>query len=277
MMTSMALTIPAGVLLLFALYLIFYRFTPLNAKQSGFVISLLALAIYLPLALLFWPGADVLAMNITVFFMVAYLLGMLFSHRERLKKQDDPELQGKWFHWAPAIIVSFFVVILIVDAVFVTLSKEGLPGGLQDLILPERMQSNQVETRFPGVVHNNYHKKEAKYNQYLRQLDLLEQRGWQVHKGWLHKTPTANEVGVFQLVIKDAAGVPISGLEAGGLFMRAADSRQDKVFSMHETTTGIYQAELRLPDPGLWQVNINFTHAGEAFEIHASTNIPKAD
>ncbi len=276
-MTSLVLTIPAGVLLLFVLYLLFYRLTPLNAKQSGFVISLLALAIYLPVALLYWPGADVLAMNITVFFMAAYLLGMLFSHREKIKAQNDPEMRGKWFHWGPAIIVGFFAVILIVDAVFVTLSKEGLPGGLQDLIVPERMQAKQVETRFPGVMHNNYHKKEAKYNQYLRQLDMMKQRGWTVRKGWLGRAPAANESGVFQLVIEDDSGRAISGMIAGGRFMRASDSRHDIVFSMQEKMPGIYQSELRLPLPGLWNVNINFTHAEEDFEIHASTNIPTAD
>jgi nitrogen fixation protein FixH len=275
-MTSMAITIPAGVLLLLLLYMLFYRFTPLNAKQSGLVISLLAMAIYFPIALIYWPGADVLAMNITVFFMAAYLLGMLFSHREKIKMQDDPALHGKWFHWGPAIIVGFFAVILIVDAVFVTVSKEGLPGGLQDLLIPERMQSQQVETRFPGVMYNNYHKKEAKYNQYLHQLDLLKQRGWQVRKGWLQQTPIANEPGIFQLVIEDASGTAITDIVAGGRFMRASDSRHDIVFSMQEKTPGVYQSELRLPDPGLWHVNINFTHAGESFELHASTNILKA-
>jgi nitrogen fixation protein FixH len=275
-MTSMAITIPAGVLLLLFLYMLFYRFTPLNAKQSGFVISLLAMAIYFPVALIYWPGADVLAMNITVFFMAAYLMGMLFSHREKIKAQDDPELRGKWFHWGPAIIVGFFAVILIVDAIFVTVSKEGLPGGLQDLLIPERMQSKQVETRFPGVMHNNYHKKETKYNRYLRQLELMQQRGWQVHKGWLHKTPSVNETGIFQLVIKDASGTAISGMVAGGRFMRASDSRHDIVFSMQEKMPGVYQSELRLSEPGLWNVNINFTHAGEDFELHASTNILKA-
>jgi len=198
---------------------------------------------------------------------------MLFSHREKIKASNDPALKGKWFNWGPAIIVAFFALIMVVDAVFVTLSKEGLPKGLQELIIPDDMESQQVETRFPGVMYNNYHKKETKYNRYLQQLELMKQRGWKVRKGWLGKTPVANETGVFQLVIEDTSGVAISGMTVGGRFMRASDSRRDIVFSMQEKMPGIYQSELRLPDPGLWNVNINVTHADEDFEIHASTNI----
>lgn len=273
MMTSMAVTLPLGVLTLLLLYLLFYRFTPLNARQSGFVISLLALAIYFPIALLFWPGADVLALNVTVFFMVAYLLGMLFSHREKVRAETVPGASGKWFHWGPAIIVSFFVVILIVDAVFVTLSKEGLPGGLQALLVSDKQTSETANMRFPGVMHNNYQKKELKYNHYLRQLELIDARGWTVRKGWLGKAPVSNESGVFQLVVEDASGVPISGLIAGGRFLHASDGRKDIVFSMKESASGVYQVELALNGAGLWNVNINFEKDAEEFEIHASTNI----
>jgi len=273
MMTSMALTIPAGVLILFTLYLLFYRFTPLNARQSGFVISLLALAAYLPIALLYWPGADVLAMNVTVYFMVAYLLGMLFSHREKVKSESGSGVSRKWFHWGPAIIVSFFVVILIVDAVFVTLSKEGLPGGLQALLVPDKLPNEQASMRFPGVMHNNYHKKEMKYNYYLRQLELIEKRGWKVRKGWLGETPKTNVTGVFQLIVEDASGVPIRGLIAGGRFMHASDGRKDIIFTMKETSDGVYRTELKLGSPGLWNVNLNFEKGDESFEIHASTSI----
>ncbi len=272
-MTSMALTIPTGVLLLLLLYMLFYRFTPLNARQSGVVISLLAMAIYFPIALIYWPGADVLAMNITVFFMAAYLMGMLFSHREKLKLEGGAEYQKKWFHWAPAIIVSFFVVILIVDAVFVTLSKEGMPTGLQNLLMSDDSSSSQAEMQFPGVMYNNYHKKELKYNQYLRQLEQIQQRGWKLRKGWLGKTPTTSETGIFQFIIEDASGQSIKGLIVGGRFMRASDSRQDILFDMQETSPGIYQVELLLPHPGLWNVNINFRHGDETYEVHASTRI----
>lgn len=273
MMTSMALTIPIGVLTLFVMYLLFYRFTPLSASQSGFVISLLALAVYFPLALLYWPGADVFAMNVTVYFMAAYLLGMFFSHREKVKSSNDPEASKKWFQWGPAIIVSFFVVILIVDAVFVTLSKEGLPDALQTLLVPDKLPTEQATMRFPGVMHNNYHKKERKYNYYLRQLELIDKRGWTVRKGWLGEAPVMNKTGVFQLVVEDAAGVPITGLIAGGRFMHASDGRKDIIFNMEEMPDGVYRVELTLGSPGLWNVNINFDRGDESFEIHASTTI----
>jgi len=276
-MTALVITIPFGILILSVLYLLFYKLTPLNAKQAGFIISLLALAIYAPVALIYWPGADVLALNVTVFFMTAYMLGVFFNHREQAKLNESGDVLVKWFHWAPAIIVSFFVVVLIVDSIFVTLSKEGLPIGLQEMIVPERMDSSKVSTSFPGVMFNNYHKKESRYNEYLRQKEMLEKRGWNLRKGWLRRTPKAGEESIFQIIVEDANGKNINGLTLKGRFMRAADSRDDVEFSMYESSKGVYQAKLLLSSPGIWNLNVELLHGDERFEIHASTQIPKAE
>jgi nitrogen fixation protein FixH len=125
--------------------------------------------------------------------------------------------------------------------------------------------------QFPGVMYNNYQKKELKYNHYLRQLEQMQQRGWRLRKGWLGKAPTTSDAGIFQLVIEDASGRNIEGLKVGGRFMRASDSRQDILFDMKETSPGVYQVELLLPHPGLWNVNISFSQGDEAYEVHAST------
>lgn len=269
-MTGMASTIPAGVLAIVLLYLVLHRLTPLNAKQSGFIVSLIAMAAYFPFALLNWPGADILVMNITVFLMTAYILGLLFSYREH--RARGAAANGKWFHWGPAIIVGFFMVILLVDGVFVTLSMEGLPFGLHEHLLPGH-GDERVNTNFPGVVNNNYYKKESDFNQYLRQLEKLDALGWQIHKGWLPQPPAAGEPGVFQLVVEDAVGRRIEGLRVHGRFMRPADSRQDQEFIMQEVAAGQYQAAVTLPQPGQWNLNLDLDHDQGEFELHASTTI----
>lgn len=276
MMTSMAVTIPGGIFILLVLYMLFYKFTPLNARQAGLIVGLLALAIYAPIALIYWPGGDVLAFNISIYFMTAYMLGMFFNHREKIKLRAAQGENVKWFHWAPAIIVSFFVVILIIGTIFVTLSKEGLPQGLQKIIVPKSMDSDKITTLFPGVIKNNYHKKEGRYNQYLRQIELLEDRGWKVRKGWLNGSPVAGEAAVFQIIVEDAAGKSINGFQMSGYFMRAADSRDDVEFNMQEVKEGIYQVRLSLPMPGVWNLNINMRYGDEQFDIQASTQIDKS-
>ena len=269
--TDMIVTIPAGIVIIVLLYQLLYRLTPLNAKQSGFVSSLLILAFYFPVALLFWPGADVLAMNITVFFMLIYMLGMFFSHRERMAASDIKG--GKWFHWGPAIIIGFFSTILIVDGIFVTVSKEGLPGAIQSVVLPDDQNAQHVKTVFPGVSYNNYHKKEALYNQYLRQQEEMRRRGWKVRQGWLNKTPVAGESAIFQFVIVDKQGMNVTGLEIKGRFMRASDSHYDKVFVMKESSPGIYRARISLPLAGLWNLNLDLKDSQSRFEIFGSTTI----
>ena len=271
-MTSLALTVPVGIFVLLLLYLVFYRFTPLNAKQAGLVISLLSLAIYFPMVLIEWPGADVLALNVTVYFMTAYILGMFFSHRERVRMLRDEDVRLKWFHWGPAIIVGFFVTILVVDSVFVTLSREGLPDALQSLFMSSE-DDGPVDTGFPGLMFNHYQKKEAQYNRYLRQQERMRELGWTVRKGWLGLTPDAGERGIFQIMVVDDKGQNIKDLSIEGRFMRAADERKDIKFTMTQQSAGVYQAALNVTEPGLWHVNIRMRSGDESFELFASTSV----
>lgn len=269
--TDMITTIPAGIIVIALLYQLLYRLTPLNAKQAGFVVSLLTLAIYFPVALLYWPGADVIAMNVTVFFMVLYMMGMFFSHREHQAKAGYTS--GKWFHWGPAIIIGFFATILIVDGVFVTVSKEGLPGALQSIVLPESQDAKHVKTLFPGVSYNHYQKKETLYNEYLRQQEEMQRRGWKVRQGWLGKTPEAKQSAIFQFVVMDQSGKKVKGLNVKGRFMRASDSHFDKEFVMKEIRSGIYQVGISLPLAGLWNLNLKLTDGNKHFELRGSTTI----
>jgi nitrogen fixation protein FixH len=268
-MHGMGTTIPAGIGIIVLLYLVLYRFTPLNTKHSAFIVSLLSLVVYFPVAILFWPGVDVMVLNVTAYLMTSYILGILFTYREARKRGDA---NGKWFHWAPAIIVGFFVLILVVDAIFVTISVEGIPESVKKS-LTHKGEDQSVRTVFPGLVHNNYYKKESKFNEYLRQVEAIRKKGWHIHKGWLGKTPKAGKEGIFQVVLEDKEGKRIDGVELHGRFMRPSDSRKDVRFQMKEISTGQFQVRIVLPEPGAWDLSLQLHKDDVRYNLRASTTI----
>jgi nitrogen fixation protein FixH len=252
------------------LFMMLYRLSPLNAKQAAVVVFLIAATAVLLYSLLNWPGADVLAMYIAVLAVAAYLLAIVNNVRE----QRQPETGGnqRWFHWGPAIIVIFFVLLFALDGLLVVISRQGLPEPVADRLLPRSDQQERVRSVFPGTVTNDFQKKEALYNRYLEQVKRQEQRGWQVHKGWL-QTPLTGEPATFQVRVLEADGAPVRFASVSGIFQRPADSRADRAFDMQETEPGLYRTDVILPEPGRWRLLLKIRRGEQLHELHASTMV----
>ncbi len=176
----------------------------LDGKAAGMAIALLALLIYVPWAILTWPGADVFAIHLAIFLTVAYALGMIGGR------------VGRGWHWAPALIVGFFVVVIVTNVVFLGVAEQGITG-LFATLLPTPQGSEVVDSRFPGTVSHDYQEKEALYNAYLRQVEKQQARGWQVRKGWLYK-PVVDQAATFVVEVHDRDGQPVSGAQIEGPF-----------------------------------------------------------
>ena len=106
--------------------------------------GLAVLALYVPYAIVVWPGADVVAMHVAIFLVTAYALGLIGGHRET--RMDDA--QG--FHWGPTLIVAFFVVLVLFDAVLVVVATRGLPEPVARVLLPQAGKSREITSAFPG-------------------------------------------------------------------------------------------------------------------------------
>jgi nitrogen fixation protein FixH len=269
MLESM-LALPFGSAAEVIVFLLLYRFTPLNGRQAAVVVALLALNALLIYSLIDWPGADVLAMYVAVLAVTAYLLGIVSHAREEGRR--DSRTGQRWFHWGPALIVIFFIVLFALDGVLVVISREGLPEPVADWLLPKHRQQDNVRSVFPGVVARDYQKKESLYNQYLEQVKRQQQRGWQVSKGWLEQ-PEAGLPSVFQVQVSERDGAPVEYAQVSGVFQRPSDSRLDQTFSMQEIEPGLYRAEIGLPQPGLWTLVLQVRRGEQLHELHASTSV----
>jgi nitrogen fixation protein FixH len=269
MLQSM-LALPLGALFEVALFLLLYFFTPLNGKQAAVIVVLLSLGAVLVYSLVDWPGADVVAMYVAVLAVTAYLLGIV-SNASEARKQGI-ESRKRWFHWGPAIIVIFFIVLFALDGVLVVVSRQGLPEPLAGYLLPGSGTGDRVRSVFPGVVARDYQKKESLYNAYLQQVERQQQRGWEISKGWLD-APVVNVAVPFQVQVRERDCAPVQFAEVSGIFQRPSDSRLDQHFVLQETSPGVYRTDLVLPEPGMWNLVLQIRRGEQLHELHASTSI----
>ncbi|HED17340.1 MAG TPA: hypothetical protein ENI64_11075 [Gammaproteobacteria bacterium] len=258
-------SLPVGLVLETMLFFLLYRLSPLNGVQAALVALLLTLAIFLPYSLLHWSSIDVFVLHITVFSVAAYLAGVVMRGGKDVRRR---------FHWAPALIVLFFVVIIVVDSVFVTMSVRGLPDSLQEAILPAPRSEHRISTIFPGVVPDNNYQKESRFNAYISQREDQKARAWKIRKGWLQGTPVVGQEAVFQVQLQDRQSRPLTGLTMKGRFLRPANSRLDVDFSMNEVSPGIYRVAIALSVAGVWNLQLNALDGEiQMYEIKASTTI----
>lgn len=253
-----------GILLEIVLFVVLTRGFRIAGKSVGMVLALLVLLLYVPYGILTWPGADVFAIHLAIFLTVAYGLGVIGGS------------VGKRWHWAPILIVAFFTLVIATNIVFLGVAEQGITG-LFARLLPAPRDAEVVDSRFPGTVSHDYQEKEALYNAYLRQVEQQQARGWQVRKGWQY-APRVGQPATFIVAVKDRDGVPLSGAEVDGRFLRTSNSREDIGFTMHEAAPGEYRVTLAMPLHGLWDLVLQIRRDGELHEVRAQTSVnPAAD
>lgn len=271
-MDNLVITLGGGVFTAVVLFAILYKFTPLIGKQSAAVVMLLVIGIYIPFAVLNWPGGDIFAIHLAMYLVAPYVLGIITSTREmRLRMEPDKEGAG-WFHWGPAVMIVFFFVVATVDAIIITLANKGVDSDVAAWLLPEPQSGAQVTSYFPGAVVNDFHEKEALYNQYLERLRAQRERGWEIEKIWQHK-PIINQENTFQMSLKDKDSVAVTAAEIQVDFLRPGDNKQDRTITLQEIEPGIYQHAVTLNLPGLWHIYAHIQRAEEIHEFKAVTRI----
>jgi nitrogen fixation protein FixH len=251
--------IGGGVLIELLLFVLLNRILRVNGKTAGMGIALLVVLVYVPWAILVWPGADVFAIHLAIFLTVAYALAMVGAN------------VGRRWHWAPATIIAFFTLVVTTNIVFLGVAEQGITG-LFARLLPEPRGSQVVDSRFPGTVSHDYQEKEALYNAYLRQVEIQRARGWQVRKGWQHK-PMVGESAAFIVAVSDRDGAPVSGATVNGRFLRTSNSRDDFAFTMDEAAPGEYRVQLAMPLPGLWELVLQVRRGDDVHEVRADTAV----
>ncbi len=269
-MNQLFITLPGGVLLIAVVFYIVFRLFSLPSKFIAALVAITALGAYVPVAIVTQPGADVIAIHVAVYVVVAYVLGIIASQYEA-GNLDDEQRRIR-FHWAPAAIIGFFLFVLAVNTVFILMAQSGIGHEIARQIFPVPRGGGEVSSYFPGTVTHDFQQREDEYNNYLLRAEQQELRGWRIHKGWLNP-PQVGQQNVFQVKILDRNDQAIENAEIKGVFLRPADSRRDQPFTMAELGGGVYQAHLILSEAGKWDLLLTVRKDDAVHELKGTTRI----
>ena len=113
-------------------------------------------------------------------------------------------------------------------------------------------------TSFSGVSVDDAYKKGLSYNQEINRLEEQRARGWQT--GFSVSTLPDNHIAVF-LSVADKNGQVPENLTATLLISRPARQDQDRTLDL-DKADGKFTADLRLPEPGQWDLLVEVKGGG---------------
>ena len=138
---SLMFTIFGGMILTAVLYAV-GRLARLSNYWAAVAAAAIPSAAYLFYAIGQPIGLDKVTINVIAYPTVAVLLGMLNSPKAR---RDNK------MHWAPMLLIGFFLTLMFIMAIFVYIATQGLPLAVTQLLLPNA-QGKNIHTGFAGVV-----------------------------------------------------------------------------------------------------------------------------
>ena len=266
---NILVTLLGGVSLIVTVFILMYRVSNMSGKMTATVMAFLVVAIYVPISIFTWPGADVFAIHIALYLVGVYILGIITSQRDLRRKSGK---EGFGFHWAPAAIVTFFVILLIMDSFFIMFATKGMNSNIADLLLPKPLSGGKISSRFPGTVSHDYHQKQNQYNDYLKRFESQKLLNWTIRKGWLGEV-TVDQPAIFRVEIRTKKNKAVSKAKINGQFLRPADSKRDMKFTMIEIEPGVYQQSITLTEPGNWDLILKIDKDNDHHEVRAKTVI----
>ncbi len=159
--------------------------------------------------------------------------------------------QAGW--WYPWIFVVGMLVVVVVNAVMITLA---------------------IGT-FPGLDTEDAYRKGIAYNQTLAAAEAQAERGWQASLSVKPASGTATQMAAIAPLsaeidagFVDRAGQPLGGLEVRAYLVRPThDGGNDLVALLEERGGGRYVATVAVPLPGQWDVRLHARRGDETFQL----------
>jgi hypothetical protein len=224
---SMLITIFGGMLLTLLLYVLGRTLRASNF-WSAVVSAGVPLVMYMAYATMTWPRLDVLTMHVVAYPTVAVMLYLLYGEKAE---------HAGGMHWAPKIMVGFFLTLTVLFGGFVYVARQGLPPAWAALLLPNA-SSGKVHTGFAGIVAHG------------EDADSL-------------RPDHANEVRVD---IRDKQGAFVPGVKVVLALVRPGQKAGQGIALEAAADSG-YHGMTALPGEGAWVANISLEHHGEVVEL----------
>ncbi len=246
---------------LLAVVLLFFvaRRIGLSTYWSGLLGGGLPFLAYLGIKADGWPGGDVLAIHVVVFMAAAAVLAVFDIARQSKEKM----------HWAPKLIIGFFVLLAVINATLLSIATHGLPNFVARWVLPMQEGSERVHTVFPGVVP---HDRNKMYTPHLERVETQRRLGWRVETLGLDglRSGQPSSVG---LRVTDAQGRPVAADRVLFGFWRIANSKDDMLLPLEVVAPGEYRADILLRHAGRWVVEIGIARGQDLYQTQRSLQV----
>ena len=147
-----------------------------------------------------------------------------------------------------AIFVGFFSVVIIANAIFITLAVKSFPG-------------EQEKKSYLQGVH---------YNERIAERDAQNALGWTAELAVIKSEDDNHSI---DLNFRSPAGTPLSGLSVNGSVARPASDESDMAISFEEISAGLYRAEAPVSS-GVWRLQATARReSGDQFELEKRLTI----
>lgn len=252
-------TLFGGLLAVIALFFLARRLG-LSHYWSAVLAAALPFLAYLGLAMTSGFSGDVLAIHLVVFMATAAVLGVFGNMQRRQERM----------HWAPKLLIAFFVVLTVLMAGFLSIAMNGLPDRLAKWIMPHARHQT-THTAFPGAVP---HERNRLYEPHLQRLEQQRNLGWTVEvKGLdaLHEDVPAMAV----VTVKDKQGKAVQDAKVTLDLWRMANSADDRRLGLAAQGDGDYATQLTLADAGNWIAEIYIERGRDSYLIQQPVIVAK--
>ncbi len=234
----------AAVLVLYAIGGLIRSLPPILRAVLAGGIPLIA---YFVLIIGRWPGLDVVAIHISVFFATALVLFALTVFRRR----------GGRMHWAPKLLMLFFLGLTLLMAGFLYIANKGLPEPIGRWWLGSN--GGPVYSGFSGVVPHNQEAATAISSE-LSKAHREAELGWVIDVTGLD----GNELErVIRIRVRNHTGLPVDRVEAELHLGRPGAAQPAVVLSLNELEAGVYGGVLRVPANGRWLAELRLSRDGD--------------
>lgn len=236
-----------GGLLAVALIFLMARSLRLPNFWSGILAAALPFVAYLVYSAGAWPGGDVLAIHLVVFTATAAML-VIFNNMRQAKSR---------MHWAPKLIIGFFVLLVVINAALMSIATHGLPDSVAAWVLPPS-DGRKVHTGFSGVVP---HDRNKLYEEHQQRVEAQRELGWQIELQGLEQLQATRSATVIAS-LRNAQGQPLAAQQVALEFWRLANRKDDIVLQLVPSAAGEYRTEIALPASGRWIAVLNVNAGG---------------
>lgn len=237
----------SAVLVLYGVGGLFRSLPPMLRAVLAAVIPLMA---YFVLIVGRWPGLDVVAMHISVFSATALVLFAITQFRRR---------GGERMHWAPKLLIAFFVGLVFVNATLLQIATKGLPEPLARWWLGSK--GGAVYSGFSGAVPHGEGAAKAVSSE-LSEAHRELQLGWQVKVSGLESLGKVNPI---QIRIRDRTGLPVERVDAEIRLLRPGATEPALTLPLKAQEAGVYTGVLTLPATGRWLAEIRLMQDGKLY------------